>query len=63
LSNTNFPPQEITIKSDDNVLAYQGVIGKKDVLYQYQYTKSKTKEDQFLFLSKPELEKLIKINQ
>ena len=57
------PPPTIIIKSDDNEITYRGCIkSDKGILYQYEYTKSKTKRFQMLYLTEELLTKLIKNN-
>jgi hypothetical protein len=60
------PPVTITVKSDGNVLTFKDTlkpkIGDKEVLYIYEYTKSKTKKGTLLGLTESQLLKLISTN-
>ena len=60
------PPNEITIKSDGNVLTHYETIvakGKSETQFIYRYTHSLTKQNEFLGLNERELNNLIARNK
>lgn len=61
------PPVEIKIKSDGNILTYKDILkpkgGSGEVMYIYEYTKSKTKKGTHVGFNEKDLLKLISTNQ
>lgn len=51
-------PKKLIVKSDGNELEYIGIesLKSKDVMYQYKFTKSKTKLNKTMTISESELE-------
>ena len=57
------PQQEITYKSDGNVIVFQNTIDSgAETMYLYKYKTSITKKGHLLGLTKSELERLLKNN-
>jgi len=61
------PPVTIEIKSDGNILTFKDTLkpkgGSGELMYIYEYTKSKTKKGKLLGLTEQQLLKLISNNQ
>ena len=53
-------PQKLTCLTDSNELSFIRIIKNKETLYEYQFTKSETKEGMTMTFSESQLEKSLK---
>ena len=54
------PPQKLTCLTDSNELCFIRIIKNKETLYEYQFTKSETKEGMTMTFSESQLAKSLK---
>lgn len=54
------PPKTLTCLSDQNELVFTQIIKSKEILYEYRYTKSFTKEGKTVTFSEKVLEGFLK---